>query len=276
MPLNFDIRRDNHAISEFSATIKFSQQIDMTTFSAVTDALKVISQKDCLDLPAPMNVQIFQVGIGPTPPSPMAGTGKQRFSSNGEIACSVWCDLDSITLTLREYDRWAGVKSTIEQGLCPLVAAYIKQVPAVRSVSVQYLNEFIAKDPSKKSAAEIFRPESQWISPFSYQSDEPWHCHVGQFIPKNDRFRHLININFDVAPAHNPEEKSIKTVAKLLIMSACNHDIADKGPLILRSENYKESIMNQFDVAHGLEKKLLVEVVSDDYLAIMGDGADEY
>lgn len=271
MPLNFDIRRDEHAISEFTATIRFPQAINLTTFEAVTEALKSVSGNDALNLPAPMNMQVFRFAFGNAPPPPAAGTGRQRFSENGEVACSIWCELEAVTFTLREYTGWNEVLPTLVTGLSPLLRAYAKQLPVVQSISVQYLNEFFAKADGTTSTAEIFRPDSRWLSPFAYESEEPWHCHVGQFISSEEDFRNLININFDISPNNQNENETGGIIAKVLLMASCNYDLPSKGPLLIKSEDLENQLKEALDSAHSLEKKLLREVISDNYLKIIGD-----
>jgi len=275
MPLNYDLRREAHAIGEFSASLNFSNQVNVNTFANVVPLLK--NAADSLNLPAPMNMQVLNFGIGNFPVQlPTAGSGFQRFASNGEIACSLWCDQTSITLTVREYDRWHNILPSIVKTFSSIAPAYIAEVPAIRSFSLQYLNEFRARDASIRSAAEIFRPQSKWISPFAFESDEPWHCHIGQFIPTELGYRNLVNINCDVATAQFPPEQATRNYAKALILAACHYDLPDVGPLIAHLDTISDVIRVNFDAAHTLEKKLLGEIISDGYLAIMGEGANEH
>ena len=276
MPLNFVTRREKHAIAEFTAVIRFAYPINLTTFTGVSQALKDVSAESVLNLPATMNVQIVQFGFGGAPPPPTAGSGRQRFAPNGEIARSVWCDLDAITITVRDYTRWHDARQLLAEGLRPIIGAYLKEVPAVRNISVQYLNEFQSHEPGYVQTGELFRPDSKWVAPFAHEVDQYWHCHVGKFLPGDANFRHLVNVNCDIAPLGGPPEQANKTMAKVLIMSACHYDMPKKGPLILSSQTLKEAILTQFDIAHSMEKKILGEVISDAYLKTMGDGANEY
>ena len=63
-------------------------------------------------------------------------------AANGEIACSLWCDGDSISLTFRDYDRWKYILPKIVKTFSKIVPGYMAQVPAIHSFAVQYLNEF--------------------------------------------------------------------------------------------------------------------------------------
>ena len=277
MALNFEIRREKHAIGEFVAKMQFASDVGGQTFAKIASLLKEVAAE--LDLPAPLNVQsfIFAIGNPPgPPPSSMGGSGFQRFSTNGEVACSLVCDSNSITFTLREYDSWSAVLPVITDTFSRIGTAYLAEVPAIRMFSVQYVNEFRATNPKTSSAAEIFRKSSKWISPFSYESDQPWHCHVGQFIPTGGDYRHLMNVNCDISPNIMPGEDVALNYARVLILAACHYDLPDVGPLIVDVESLRLAIETNFNDSHSLEKMLLGEIISDEYLAIMGEGANEY
>lgn len=62
----------------------------------------------------------------------------------------------------------------------------------------------------------------------------------------------------------------------MLILTANQYDLADAGPLIVDVDNVAGEIERNFNAAHSLEKQLLNEIVSDEYIAIMGDGANEH
>lgn len=277
MALNYDIRREQHAIGEFSARMQFANGVGAQTFAKVTLLLKVAADK--LDLPAPLNLQTFSIAVGnplTPPPAAMSGSGYQRFSSNGEIACSLVCDFSSITLTLREYDRWHNVLPQIVETFSTIGAAYLAEVPAISVFSVQYVNEFRAKNSEFTNTAELFQKDSKWISPFSFASEQPWHCHVGQFIPTDGPYRFLLNLNCDISPNIMPGERIARNYARILIMAGCYYDLPQIGPLIVSEENLQSSIEKNFNDAHSLEKRILGEIISNEYLALMGDGAHEH
>jgi len=275
MALNFKLRRDAHAIGEFTATLAFSRSVSVRAFAKVIERLKEAAKT--LDLPAQMNVQVFNIPVGPTTePPPPGGLGFQRFASNGEIECSLWCDSDNISLTLRNYDRWHMVLPKIVEALVHIAPAYMAEVPAIRAFQVQYLNEFASKNSAEGVTAEIFRPDSRWIAPFSYSSAQPWHCHVGQFLPFDDKSRFLININCDVAPLPWPINPMTRNYVKVLILASRQYDLPSKGPLVTTTEKLSDVLNENFNTAHSLEKKLLSEIIADEYLDQMGEGARDH
>ena len=274
MQLNYALRRDRHAIGEFTAIVQLFQSISTATFSSsVVPLLREFASE--LDLPAPMPIQTFQVAIGhPAAEVPMAspatGVGFQRFSPEGEVAESLLCDCDSMTYQLREYTVWEDVRPKLVDIFSRLMEQYVVEVPAVHSIRVQYLNEFLANSPDVQSSAELFQADSRWIAPFSHESAEPWHCHIGQYIPVDGNLRHLVNVNCDVALRQStPDAPAVKYV-KVLVFAGCYYNIAGGKPLILVSGEIRDKLYENFDMAHDLEKKVLRQVVSAEYLSEMG------
>jgi hypothetical protein len=280
MELNYNIRRESHAIGEFSATLKFAAPVGPSAFTRVLARLSECAQK--LDLPAPMNIQVLNFAVGgpmmPPHAAPFAlsGNGFQRFLPNGEIASSLRCDQDSIVITIREYERWHTVLPQIVDTFGVIGEEYLPEVPAIISFSVQYLNEFKAKTPEVVEASEIFKAESRWVAKFGPTSDQPWHCHVGRFIPGDSSYRYLVNVNCDIVHTPAPGDAQAHNYARILILAVRNYDLPDVGPLVISVENFRAELERNYNDIHSLEKRILGEVISDDYLAIMGDGANEH
>lgn len=275
MALNFELRRKAHAIGEFTATLAFSRPVSGLAFAKVIDRLKEVALR--LDLPAQMNVSVLNISVGPKPESfPPSGLGFQRFASNGEIECSLWCDPDNINFTLRNYDRWQTVLPKILDALEHIIPGYMTEVPAVRAFQVQYLNEFASKDLAEGVVSEVFRAGNQWVAPFSYSCVQPWHCHVGQFINSDVQSRFLININCDVMPNPWPINDLTRNYVRVLILASRLYDLPERGPLIISLENLSVVLRENFNAVHSLEKKILGEIISNEYLDQMGEGARDY
>lgn len=272
MGLNYDIRRPNHAIGEFTATLTFFGSVGAPTFARVQPLLAEVAKQ--LDLPATMNIQVlnFSFGNNSAPPPP-TGTGYQRFAGNGEVACSLWCDASSITLTVRDYKRWEIELANIINAFSQIAPAYMVEVPAIHSFTVQYLNEFRAKDEVTRIASELFKRNNGWVYPRAFENSEPWHCHVGEFLKAEPPSRLLVNVNCDASLASIPPEQIVKHYVKVLILVAKHYDLPGIGPLIAKIEDLEQILRKNFDSIHDVEKKLLREIISDDYLEIMGDGA---
>ncbi|WP_324806608.1 hypothetical protein SH584_09485 [Sphingomonas sp. LY29] len=275
MSLNFELRREHHAIGEFTASLNFFQPISAPTFAVVTSALKEVAQG--LNLPASVPVPSFQFTVemqgspGVVPPQIQSnGVGFQRFSPEGEIAEFLSCSPSAITYVLRDYTVWEEVGAKVVEIFSRLAASYVKEVPAIESVRVQYQNEFRSLIGSPLSAAELFRADNGWVAPIACQSMEAWHSHVGVYIPHSEIERRLVNVNCDISPLQFPGEGVPRTLAKVLVFCGCFFNVPGKQPLILSGEELVSTLRTKFDEAHDLEKLVLGEVISDPYLRAIG------
>ena len=271
-PMNaaFDMRRTRHAIGEFSATLKFFQAVSSNTFAKV----KQTAQREAtrLELPVPIRQQTFQFAIGPNvqlPPAQMPeGFGFHSFARTGEIETAILCEPDGVVLTLHDYDSWQIVHPMIVETLGNLAEEYLTEVPAVRSFAVQYLNEFKSHEPGNVSTAEVFKP-NRWLPKFGVEGDQPWHCHSGVFIPRDARSRFLVNVNFDIGTSLEPTGAP-HTLLKLLILVSLNFDVQGQPPLTVAVGDAREVLKEISDTVHGVEKDVLGEVLSEDYLKMVG------
>lgn len=277
MALNYDIRREKHAIGEFSAIINFAGGVSASTFSMVLAALKPVAKN--LDLPAPINIQTVNIAFGGpagAQSQPVSGAGFQRFATTGEIACALVCDANSITFTLREYERWHDILPLLTEQIGSIAAAYASEVPAIRSFLLQYQNEFRANSPHVWNTDELFKQDSRWLAPIAKSSEQPWHCHVGTFSEANGSFRSLVNVNFDVSPHVFLAGEAPRNYVRVLVLASNQYDVPTVGALVVSPDNIASEIERNFNLAHALEKKVLNEIMSDAYIAIMGEGADEH
>lgn len=277
MALNYDIRREKHAIGEFSAIINFAGPVSATTFSMVLAALKPVAEN--LELPAPINIQMVNIAFGGpagAQSQPISSAGFQRFATTGEVACALVCDANSITFTLREYERWQNVLPVLTEQIASIAAAYASEVPAVRSFLLQYSNEFRANSTHVWNTDELFKQDSRWLAPIGKSSEQPWHCHVGALSEANGNFRSLVNVNFDVSPNIFVAGEAPRNYVRVLVLASNQYDLPTVGALVVRPDNIASEIERNFNLAHTLEKKVLNEIISDAYIAIMGEGANEH
>lgn len=274
MALNFSLRRERHAIGEFTATLQFFNPISPAGFTNVLTALGEMAQR--FKLPAQMPMNLLEVSFGQpfmiNAPVGQNATfaGYQRFSEIGEVAESLRCDLVSINYTLRDYSTWDEIKPRLLAIFSELSAIYAAEVPAINSIRVQYVNEFMAKEAKTVSVSEIFREGTPWIAGFHLYSSDAWHCHVGNFIPKDEIQRNLVNVNCDISLATSVPDEAMRTYVKVLILAGCYYNIPEKSPLIIDLSTLEQTLSEVLEEAHDLEKKVLEEVISDDYLIAIG------
>ena len=273
MPLRYELRRERHAIGEFTATLQFFQAISAPTFADV--ARKLTALAESLNLPAPVPIQVMaavgqQSSPGVTQTTTQMGMGFQRFAANGEVETSLICDGDEIAFTSRDYTTWEEMKPAVLRVFVDLSAPYVSEVPAIKSLRLQYTNEFLSIKPDVHRPTEIFKPKSQWIAPFAYSLDQAWHCHVGRYFPIDDNQRMLVNVNCNVAKVKRQETDDLHSYVSVVLLSGCFFNVAGGRPLIVTEEDTEHALDQLLEDAHVLEKKILAETISERYLAAMG------
>jgi uncharacterized protein (TIGR04255 family) len=268
--LNYELRRSHHAIGECSVHVKFFQQLPPHAFAEIVTAVSGLGQR--LNLPAPVNVQLFQIPIGNVPimsPTPMGTIGFQRFAPDGEVERSLIVNGDTVSFTFRDYVRWEDHLDEIVAIFDEIAQIFIKSVPAIHSVRLQYINELRSRQPNTELAGEIFRSGTRWVSPIGFDTPENWHCHTGKFFNIDQSKRHLVNVNADITTRPKPDGVPSNFV-QLIIMAGVHFDIPGSQPLIVSADSCRATIRSVLDEAHTLEKRVLAEVVSDEYLKAMG------
>jgi hypothetical protein len=275
MPLSYKVRhRDRHAIAEFKATLTFAKQVGPKAFADATLAATALAKE--LRLLAPLNVQVISVGGGPQAISAVGGVGFQRIGEDGQPLLSLMVDNDSITFATRMYDRWSSVREQVRDVMSWLIPSFAPESPSIKSFSVQYINEFMAPIAVSVDPSEVLRRDCRWMPAFMYDEPMSRHCHVGMFIPDSEIRRFLFNSNVDVQEVTAQIDAEQFTLLRALILVAAHFDLPGTSGFFVDLDTVSNDIMVQFDDAHALEKRMLVELISDDYLAIMGDGASDY
>lgn len=268
--MTFEMRRQNHAISEFTATIELFKEIGSETFIQAKKTAADLAEK--LELPVPVNHQTVQVSLGPemvASPIPIEAIGYQRFAPDGEVDKLFICEQNKLIVTLHSYVSWDETKQLLRTIFEPLLNIYQKDVPAIKNITLQYINEFRGTTPHHTSTNEILRPESKWVPSFCKDTLENWHTHGGVFVPNGDS-RFLINVNLDVKSAHFFGVDYPVPILNNLILIRLGYDLPGKPPLILDTNDSWAMLENHFDQVHTLEKDTLYEIFSDKYLQKIG------
>lgn len=268
--MNFEMRRENHAIGEFSATIELFSEISNEAFLNTKKIASNIAKE--LGLPVPVKQQGFQFSVGPemsAKPVSVEAIGYQKFAPDGEVDTLFLCEQNKLTVTLHSYVSWIETKKLLKSIFEPLLDSYLDDVPAIKNVSLQYVNEFRSLSPHPTKADEMFRPESKWIPEFCRNSEQNWHTHGGIFKPNGDS-RFLINVNLDMRTIESPELDFPVSALNNLILIRLGYDVPGKPPLVLEVENRWEVLENNLDQVHTLEKDTLFEIYSDEYLQSIG------
>ena len=270
MTLNFEQRRDHHAIGQFDASLVFFRSLSATAFARAVSELENYAKEN--DLPVPINRQVIQFnfsGHSQVDSTPPQQAGWQRFASNGEIEMVVVLDDNSILFSCRKYETWEKMMPRIIEVFSRLSRHFLIEVPAITRFQVNYANEFRCTSEVFNSGQEIFRTNTPWLVPAIANTTDAWHSNCGQFESVTKMRRRLVNIQCASRRQGDPSfEHSISFVEATLSVAEA-YDIPGESPLIVPLETVEEVLTGHFDAAHSREKELLRELISDDYLQLM-------
>jgi uncharacterized protein (TIGR04255 family) len=270
MSLDFSICRETHAIAEFQAIVQFTNPLDPASFGDVSQAATNVARE--LNLPARVvnpsfAVEFQQVGgakFAPRPINPLA-IGFQRFASNGDIEERINADPISVSYVTQNYVGWEKTRLILERAIGNIAAQYTKRSLPVANVLLQYSNEFPSIADGFVPAQALFREGTRWVPPILADLEDLWHNHVGMFLP-GDGFKNLVNVNVDVVFATSPERPEQYTNVKLLIVASRQYNVSGGKPLLMTASDTPAMLLESFDGAHDLEKKVFFETLSDEYL----------
>ena len=272
MTISFALRRGHHAINQFGASLNFFQPVSASLFATLLARVQEIARRE--DLPAPVNRQMiqFNVGLGTPIPSQVSSIGFQRFLPNGETDLALIVDNMSITVESNNYQGWEKISSFLLSVFNEIGLIFLTEMPLVRSIGIQYQNEFRAISSQIRSANEIFNSRSPWIAPFYLSSEDIWHCHVGVFQPTSENSRDLIQVNTDnvyqkVAPLNED-----MLYSRVLVAVSSNYDIPGKSPLMVEPDVLESRIGVDLNRLHGLAKDIVRATFADEYIRLMNVG----
>lgn len=275
MTLQYILRHRNHAIGNFTASLEFANGLLASQFSPVAARMGEIATDLGLLGRTPPG-QMIRFGPAELQEEPPAmPTGYQRFAPDGSPEAILICDSDSINLSLFKYERWEVHAPQIVDTFSSLADAYLPAAGSVKGIKLQYLNEFAAASEAVQSSSELFKKGSKWIAPFALETDEFWHCHIGRFIPIDDHQRNLVNVNCDILQIQASSTEPGRRHVKVLVLAACYYNLNREG-LELSNGDLKSKLAADLKAAHALERETLAEVISDDYLEIMGAMKHDY
>jgi uncharacterized protein (TIGR04255 family) len=270
MGLEFAICREKHAIAEFQAIVRFTEPLDPASFGDVFGAAIGLSQKFNLPARVPMTSFAFEFGqvggprISPPPVNPLE-VGFQRFSPDGQVEERISADPQSVSYMTRDYLGWEKTREILLDIFTQITAPYAKRSLLIGTVQVQYANDFSSQNTGFVPVQALFRKDTRWVPPIFAELDDLWHSHVGMFLPE-EGFKNLVNVNVDVVYSATPERPEQFTSVKLLIIAARQFNTIGARPLAVIASEMPATLLANLDAAHDLEKSVLFETLSDEYL----------
>lgn len=272
MTLKFDKIGESHAIVEFTAVVKFGADVQPVLFGELAGQVNTLAES--INLPAKLALPTFAISIGNgVSESPVSGMttqiGYQRFSAKGEAEERLIASPNTITYSTRDYKGWAETLPILLNISSALAPFYLKSSPTIGRVQLQYQNEFTSLDSDFVQASDIFSKDTRWVSSNRTSATDLWHSHVGEFIPDGS-CRQLVNVDVDCFLAREPSRSDEFTAVRANILAARTYDVDRSKPLIVDHTMLVEVLTQELDKTHTLEKKVLSDILSEDYLKLVG------
>ena len=274
MSLEFTPIADQHAIEACAMVVRLFQPLDPESMDRLREELFAIPS--AADLPSKHAMTGATFFFGPqgvaAPPPPVTGGWLfQRFAPDGKVQAELRCEAQAITLTVREYDRWADLMAFAERTLFPALQLYMQTFPVLAAVLLQYEDKFWAADNDVSTNA-LFRDDTQWVNISHKGSKDPWHSHFGMFVARDrPNNRELVNVNVNVLDMVIPSEQVERRAAAITVLVGDMYDIPQQEPLTFSSpEEGVEYARRSLSISHERQRKILNNVLQDDYLRAIG------
>jgi uncharacterized protein (TIGR04255 family) len=264
----FDPVGEAHSIDEFFLAIRFTRPVSDELFTssraklreaALAADMPAANLFGAIQIPHVPGVPEWEVSVAVPQPS---GIAYQRYTKYGTVQEELRLEPTMISYRTSAYRRWVNVTEIVEKAIFPIVKAYLKEVPSVSALVIQYIDRFYSKIGGNQDCSELFEPASPWIVSPLAKSKTLWHSHCGLFEDASDGVRRLINVNVDVSDRKPPgSEDARRSVA---VLTLCSDQFMDTNRL-LDTEGFPSEARSRFDNLHVRSKQILAEVLSTPY-----------
>jgi uncharacterized protein (TIGR04255 family) len=276
MTMSFLPVAGRNAIDNCVLNVRFPHQPDQATLGAIRAEAARIAQEN--DLPSSQQVMVAQLFVGApaspfspiSPNQPQAASVFQRYAPDGKVVAEFRCDPQGISLQTRLYESWDNLLAWVEKTILVILPFYMRAIPAILGVSLQYDDIFYANfSENPPSAFELFREDTKWVTLHDRKSEQQWHSHFGMFFLQSSQQRELVNVNVNVSDLVEAAGSWRRNVALTFLVSEA-FDIPGEMPLILDRENAGAAVLELFRKAHDRQRQILEEVLADAYLVEIG------
>ena len=259
-----------HAIEACTSMVLFPQPVGSETFTAIAELARSLASKNNLPATREMSVPEMFGNIFPASlPGQTTGIMFQRFASDGTIVAELKCERNAVTLLVRDYDRWATLRVTMDAVLAPLIPLYTSELSAIHSVRLQYDDRFVRDvNLGAGQTSEMFRRPCEWITLPAPEMVGDWHSHFGIFNKHEDIGRELINVNATVQGGVYNSTPSQSVGVTILVGEF--FDVVGEQPLIVDSATSGSNVTDLLEKCHKRHRAILEEVLTEEYLKAIG------
>lgn len=168
---------------------------------------------------------------------------------------SISLSKQSLIIIINEYSRWESIWVDVDRYF-KTILKHIKDTP-IANIALQYSDMFVWKDdPKSLNLAEVFKPNSKYLTPNVLSLKGLWHSHHGYIVELADPVAHarLDNINVNL----------IDNAGVLSVQITTSHRATLKDAIWPKNEQIFDIINKIMNALHVENKLVMSELLSDE------------
>lgn len=241
-----------HAIQVAAATIYFAEGITDMLLAEAERAVSPVAKEIGLDQRT--QLQSFIVQLGPTGPEPrpeVTGFDLARFERPDFFSDKISVGRNMLRYEDWAYTRWAVMMDKITR-LMSLAVPYYLRATTISSMSVEYVDVFLAPQFATDSIKLVIDENSDFVARGALSDRDLWHTHSGYFEYPEEGIRRLRQVNVDVGDSQAPA--NIQRAAQIRTYAADNLNPDEKNGLTSLPGDWA-SIVTRLDNLHDATKE---------------------
>lgn len=260
---DFEPLHSAHAIEQVIFVLQVEHELDDIGIKKVRDAADEVST----ELPKKIDVQSMTFAIGPaampTPPPGLTG-GKiyQKIRPDGTVECEFRVERMSVIFRTLLYTRWAAIWEQARKYFDSVIPIYIANA-RISGISLNFVDKFVWDGPiSECQPIRLFRPESKYLCPHIYETQDLWHSHTGAFYRIDNQTKRLLNVNVDYIDERKNEEARRVIVIGTVLTDMMNQPGYD--PLTVATVDASKFFDSHMQQLHDFGKLVFGNVINNE------------
>lgn len=188
----------------------------------------------------------------------VGGVVFQRMGKFGQVASQMVISRNNCLVAINEYSRWDPILEAVMRYFKIVLPSILKE-KSISSVALQYNDMFTWKDePANLNLREVFRNNTPYLAPNSFEQKGLWHCHHG-YVREIEDVEGTCLDNINVSVVNNQDDRAIQILT--------SHKLTLKSPLRIATKDYLQSIEKYQNILHRENKSVLRKLLSDEVCA---------
>jgi uncharacterized protein (TIGR04255 family) len=268
----FEPIHDAHAIEQMALALQVRMPLDDSHLQIARKQL----DKFASELPAAVDLQYIQIGIGVMGPVGGGGAGtvpgrsRTKIRPDGSVEHELRVDRTSIAYRTTAYSRWEAVWDQLWPLFGALIDTYLES-NLVASIALTFQDKFFwtGTTPAHGIPDHLLRANSPYIAPVVFRSLDAWHNHYGAFVRIDQKTKRLVNLNCDCLDESRDEgPRRIVTVTTALtdMLNQAEYE-ETQFTSVADGIGYFQSHVNQM---HADCKSVFADVINDNICKRIG------